>query len=110
MSEPTKEPTNFGAGFSAYRSKLAAALEAAGFDPTIILTLLTALLPLITSLCTPKSMRRRLGNRARLVSAFAQAIPSLSFGEAFRIADLHFDVAASASDEDLVAFGADCCS
>lgn len=109
-----------GAGFRAFRSKLGAALVSLGFDPTIIIAIISAILPLILQMCNPKTMRRRFVNRSRLALNILDECErrgitkedgsSIDFRDAFVLADATFDLADAASEDELLAFKHDCCA
>lgn len=84
----------------------------AGFDPTIVIGLITVLLPMIQNCfkARPAQLRRRLGNRARLVTGLRRERPDLGWREAAEAVDDLFDVADKAKDEELVEFAAYCCN
>ncbi len=86
--------------------------EGVGFDPTIILLLISVLLPLIQSCFAPKpaALRRRFGNRARVAAALRRESLALTWAECFRHADGVLDLAEAATDEELQSLIDDCCS
>lgn len=98
-----------GAGFQLMEERLMESKEKK-FDPATILLLITTLIPLIANCFnpTPKVLRRRLGNRAR-VAASIRRDSNVSWGEAFTQADHCFDCADKVTDEELQLVIDDCC-
>lgn len=88
-----------------------AGAEAAGFDIAVIVATIAALVPLIQNCFspTPRALRRRLFNRARVAAAVRGAAPALSWAEGLKKADVILDLAEGATDEELQALIDDCC-
>ena len=82
----------------------------AGFDPVTIITIITALIPLIQGCFSPKpqSLRRRFLNRSRVAAAIRRADMSISFQESFVEADNLFSLADQATNEELQLLIDDC--
>lgn len=93
-------------------SKLTEGSDAVGFDPLTILTIITALIPLIQGCfnANPKALRRRLFNRSRVATSIRKEAPQIGWAESLRMTDKIFDLADSARDEELQALINDCCS
>lgn len=98
-----------GAGFAAYRSRLADPLAAAGFDWNTIIQIIQQLL----AGCGKPSVRRvRLASvfRGNVASAVYKAYPDISDDDAFKIAGIHRDAVKKATDDELQSFIDDSCS
>src|SRR5215218_3102316 len=78
------------------------------FDPMIILTILSALVPLIKNcfMKTPAALRSRVGNRALLRVALRRE--GLDWKDAREKTELLFDLADEATDEELKGLIKDC--
>jgi hypothetical protein len=101
-----------GKGFALFEERFQAANDnTRDFDPTIIITILAALIPLIQQCLAnrPSALRRRLLNRPRVVVAIRRERPDLSWSDASKLADQCFDLADKASDAELKLFIKDCC-
>lgn len=102
-----------GEGFQLFEDRLAAKVDPSGqaaIDIAAIIALLMAILPMIQNCFKPNSgtLRRRLGNRSRLAAAYRRERPELTWRESLRAADLAFEAADEAKDEELELFIADC--
>lgn len=102
-----------GSGLALLEERLAAKSATPGtafIDPTIIITIITALIPLIQQCFKPKpaSLRRRLGNRGQVAAALRGK--GLGWIEAFTAANQLFDVADESKDEEIQAVIDDCLS
>ncbi len=94
-----------GKGFELLEERIGTqkAKKGVGFDPTIIATLIAAILPLIMNCFkpTPASLRQKLFNRANLAISIRKQHPDMRFVAAFQEADDLFDLAKDAKDEEL---------
>lgn len=101
-----------GKGLALLEERLIAskATAAPQFDPTIVIMIITALLPLIQDCFKPKpaTLRRRFLNRARVVTSLRRHA-GMSWAEAWVEANNLFDLADAASDADLQLLIDDCC-
>lgn len=81
-------------------------------SPALLAAILAAVQLLIQNCTaqTPRALRRRLGNRARVALALYRDCAGLSWAEALGYADRLFDLAESATDEEIRGLVADCCS
>jgi len=81
------------------------------FDPASIITIITAIMKVLQGCTnpTPRAMRRRMLNRARLASALRQHDNSLPWAQAFQDADELFTLADEAKNEELQLLIDDCC-
>lgn len=113
-TEAPKAARTSGAGLSLAESRIAESKRGEGykFDPTLIIAIISALIPLIANCFNPKpqALRRRFLNRARVAAAIRREQPGLSFQEAFDEADNLFDLADKATDEELQLLINDCCA
>ena len=88
-----------------------------GFDPTIIITLIAALIPVVIDCFKNRTTRQRplgrirgrLLGRARIAAAYRREQPDLSWAQSLRLADYTFDVADEATEEEVETFIKDCC-
>ena len=101
-----------GAGFQLFEEKLAAKVDPSGqaaLDIAAIIAMLMALLPLIQGCFALKAstLRRRAGNRGRLIAAYRRERPELTWRESTQAVNLVFEVADEATNEDLELFIAD---
>lgn len=101
-----------GDGFKLFEERVTARKQQtnAVFDPTMIFTILAAIIPLIQGCFNPTAamLKRRPFNRARVAIALRQQDSSLTFAQAFIEADDLIDVAQEATDEELTLFIKDC--
>lgn len=103
-----------GKGFDLLEERYAAraARDGVEFDPLIIIAIIGMLVQVIQGCFqrSPQAMRRRLLNRARLAVGLRERMPNLMWVEAFRQADLLFDMADEATDDELQLLITDCCN
>lgn len=100
-------------GSELFEERMAAKLSGSGvgFDPTIIITLITVLLPLIQNCFKPKPamLRQRGFTKIRLVHGLREKSPGLSRSDARAIVDAAYEVADDSSDEEVQGFIDECC-
>lgn len=84
--------------------------DTVGFDPTIIIAIISAIIPLIQNCFqrSPQALRRRLLNRSRLAAAIRRET-GVAWPVAFSQADDLFDLAGAATDSELQLLIDDCC-
>lgn len=82
-----------------------------GFDPTIIITLITVLLPLIQNCFKPKPamLRRRGFAKIRAIHGLREKSPGLSRRDAEEIVEAGYEVLDESSDEEVQGFIDECC-
>ena len=102
-------------GFDLFTAKVADKLSAKytgnqAIDWQMILDFLIKIIPLVAGcfLARPKTLRRRLGNHARVAIAARQV--GVNGAEAREWANAVFDAADEATDAELQSFIDDCCS
>lgn len=92
--------------------------EGVGFDPTIIIAILSAVLPLIAECFSgpwtsrndaPVRLRDR-RNSLKVAMALRKEAPSLSWAQAIRVRKVLHALADDATNEELLGLVADCCS
>lgn len=102
-----------GAGLSLLEARLAEGRtrRGLGIDFITIISIISAIVPLIQGCFNPKpaALRRRLLNRARLAVAIRRENPDLALAQAMSEADAVFDLADQATDAELQMLVDDCC-
>ena len=105
-----------GKGFELLEDRLAKSKASSDgsmqFDPTILITIIGAIIPLIQNCFKPKpaNLRRRFLNRARVANAIRRENASIGYEAAFAEADNLFTLADKATDAELQLLIDDCCS
>lgn len=96
--------------------KLAKDADLKAFDPMIIITILTAILPMILDCfkrsrgkLAPAALRQRLFKIAPVAAAIRRQDSSVGWAESRKMAMACFDVADESSDDEINAFVTDCC-
>lgn len=99
-------------GFQLFEDKMASKQSGDGmkFDPSAIIALIQTIIPLITNCFNkaPASIRRRLGNRSRLIASLRRDA-NMTWPEAVKTADAVYEVVDDASDAEIQLFVKDCC-
>lgn len=81
------------------------------FDPAALIAIIQAIITTIQNCRKPnaQTLRRRLFNRIRLAAAIQRNYPGLTWEQAIAQADVAFDLADKATEEELNLLIADCC-
>ncbi len=105
--------TKQGAGLSLVEERVAASKASDGveFDPTIIIAIISAIIPLIQNCFKPKpqNLRRRFGNKMRVAANLKRECPAMSWDQAIEEAENLFALANKATDAELQMVIDDCC-